>query len=288
MVLGLLVAAWQSSQACESCGCGISLGDPSLLMQQQAHFIGLVSSYQSFLYPETRTTDYFLQTELWGRWMISPRWAATVRLPWHEHHRRSAESEEADLTGLGDLRVQVRYLAWQVTDTTRRRQWLFLQSEWRLPSSRLTQPEGATLPFRFYPGQRQWMHRFSVLHGLQLSRAWSLTTEVAATHSLETSLEMKSGWQTTLSSFLARHWESETSRKSLWAGLGASVQGRDVENGYYRNDTGGQGLAMLLGGQWEARKWTLGVQGQVPAWQHFGDDALVSQPSGQLIVQYRL
>ncbi len=283
-----LLTGWTRAQACDACGCGMNFGGPGLLMQQQAHFLGWVTTYQAFVYPESETYDYFLQSELWARWAFSQRWATTIRLPYHLHHRSSAGADPIAMQGIGDLRAQIRYLAISTNDTSKATHQVFFQSEWRLPTSTLVRPLDSQLPGRFFPGQSQWVHRMGLLHAIQFSAVWSLTSELAYAYTQGGDLRYRLGQQSSLLSMLARHWNGSKERFSAWAGALWLSQKRDVENGFYRNDTGGHGVSGLAGAQWEGRRWNVGLQAQIPIWQQFGGDALRTLPSAQLICQFRL
>lgn len=288
IAVGMLLISMSGLHACEACGCGISFGTPGPMTLQQRHFIGWMTTVQRFTYTESETSDMFIQSELWGRWALHPRWAVTARVPFHIHQRSSANSEPISISGLGDIRVQLRYLAWSQQDTTRKGQYLFLQTESRLPTSRLMREEASELPFRFYPGQNQWIQQISAVHVIRLTPAWAVNTELSGAKSLTNDLTYRLGNQLGLSSVVSRSWEGMTRRVSAWGGLSGIVQGRDVESGYFRNDTGGQGLSGLMGIQWETNQLSVGLQGQIPLMQKFGENALTSLPAAQLMVQFRL
>lgn len=288
IAVGIVLISISGLHACEACGCGISFGTPGPMTLQQRHFLGWMTTVQRFAYTESETYDSFIQSELWGRWAVHPRWAVTARVPFHVHQRTSADSKPVSVSGLGDIRAQIRYLVWQQQDTARKGQYLFLQTESRLPTSRLIREEASVLPFRFYPGQNQWIQQISAVHVISLNPNWAVNTELSGAKSLSSDLSYRLGSQLGVSSVVSRSWEGRTRRISAWAGLSAIFQGRDIETGYYRNDTGGQGTSGLLGAQWETPQWSIGLQGQIPLWQQFGANALTSLPAAQLLVQYRL
>lgn len=288
VAVGILLFSTSGLFACESCGCGISFGTPGPMTLQQRHFLGWMTTVQRFSYTESETFDTFIQSELWGRWALHPRWAVTTRVPFHLHHRSSNDSQPVSISGLGDIRAQIRYLAWSQQDTAKKGQYLFLQTESRLPTSRQVQEEGSALPFRFFPGQNQWVQQLSAVHVVRLNSAWTVNTELSGAKSLTSDLSYRLGNQLGLSSVLSKSWEGMTRRISVWTGLSGIFLGRDVEDGYFRNDTGGQGLSGLMGFQWETNRWSAGLQGQIPLVQKFGENALSSLPAAQLLIQYRL
>ncbi len=288
LVLALLSLSTIPAVACEACGCGVTFGTPGPMVLQQQHFLGWMTTYQRFSYTESNTFDSFIQSELWGRWAFHPRWAVTVRLPYHLHRRITDGDNLKTLTGLGDPRIQLRYLLWSVTDTSRNPQYLFLQAESRLPMSSLTRPEGSELPFRFFPGQSQWMQSLSAIWLYRFGPNWTLNTEAGYSKSLTNDLFYRLGDQKFVSALISRQWESMTRRVSVWGGCSVIHQQRDVENGFFRNNTGGAGASAVLGGQVTGETWSIGLQGQLPVYQNFGEEALSSLPSAQVMLQYRL
>lgn len=285
--LGLLILVWSPAYACEACGCGITLGEPGLLMQRQRSFVGLVSNYQAFIYPGEHTRDHFVQQEVWLRYALGSRWAFTARLPWHWHRREQAD-QVTRLQGLGDLRLAARYRLLAVQDSQRLAQQLFVQSEWRLPSSQLRAPTGSELPFRFFPGQGQVWQRVSLLHLLSLNDRWSLVSEGGYGHSLDRTLHYRLGAQANLSANLGYQWGEGRSRWSLWGGVNTLHQARDVADGYYRNDTGGLAAVGLASLQWQGQRISASLQGQMPLWQEFAENHLQSLPALQAMVQVSL
>lgn len=288
LVVLLLAGSAFSTRACEACGCGISFGSPGPMVLQQRHFIGWMTTFQRFQYPEGNTSDLLFQTELWGRWAFHPRWALTARVPYHWNQRSGENADPVTIQGIGDPSLSVRFLAFQQKDSSKIQQTVFVQAESRLPLSPEIRPEGSSLPFRLFPGQQQVVQQASVLHQVMLAKGLSLTSELSATGSLTDDLSYRLAPQIGASTLISWSGESRVSRRSVWAGLAGVWQGRDVEAGFYRNDTGGQGLSLLLGSQWEREQVSIGLQAQLPLWQQFGEDALISLPAAQVFMQFRI
>ena len=111
LLVGLCLLA-VPSKACDWCGCGGGLINPSVLPQFHNNFIGLNYSRLSFYYPEYETIDEMQSIELQMRYYLGPKIQVLGSLPIRQLDRTGSNGNPS-LRGIGDaclsLNIQSSY-----------------------------------------------------------------------------------------------------------------------------------------------------------------------------------
>ena len=142
--LGLFALSLSSAMACDVCGMTNSAYMGALPLQTRS-LVGVRGVYARahiFADGQKMATDALLQTELWGRYVISPRWQATASLPMG-HLQHTENDTTLRISGLADASAMVMFRALATDDSVRVafRQSLVLGAGGRVPTGKTFSPE---------------------------------------------------------------------------------------------------------------------------------------------------
>jgi hypothetical protein len=119
----LIIVSLQNTEACNTCGCGVSNYHYGIVPQFQKNFIGLRYRYRSYTsrLDESHTTAYSYETfqsaELWGRFYPFKRVQAFVFIPYNMNWREEG-TQVTHLEGLGDMVLSASYNLLNSYDST--------------------------------------------------------------------------------------------------------------------------------------------------------------------------
>lgn len=275
-IVALLLAT--SAFACDVCGCSGAGNTLGILPHYQRSFIGLRTFYQSYenvnpLYEGESLRDYYVQTNLWGRYAFGKRWQIIGVLPYNLNHR---SFDNSTLQGIGDASVLANFTIINTIDSTKAFQHhLMVGSGAKLPTGDFMEDElFADIPANFRLGTGSLDALFNAVYTLQyqgfvlsMNMNYRLTTE-NKTHSYQF------GNQTNVTTYLAYQ-----KRQANWAFqpyLGVSLEHlqKDKHYGVAQHGTGGKAVYSLVGVETAYKQYSFGVNLQMPISQTYSDGEL--------------
>lgn len=267
-------------RACDVCGCGSGGGMFGVLPQSQKHFVGMRYQFRYFdsrhvaLFPgdpEMKTRETYHIAEIWGRWVPHERVQVFAFLPM-QWSSQQTDSARYNLLGIGDMSIQVHYVALKKTDSTGRHGHLLqLGAGIKLPTGRhdLVAQEGVVLP-ALQPGTGSVDIPFSLIyqakfnkHGLALESSFRLNTTNIKGY--------KFGNKATA---IARYmyWIP----RGFWtilpsAGAWFEYAAMDRDNGVRTDYTGGMALSAGGGIDVYFKSFAFQLHVSQPVWQNMGE-----------------
>ncbi|GAB4409311.1 MAG: hypothetical protein OHK0039_12890 [Bacteroidia bacterium] len=270
LLLGLGSGAYGSD--CPICGCAPGAGTLGILPWYDTHALGLWAGGYAFDYPGYETRDQFYQIDLWGRWYPRPRWQVMGALPLRQSMRTDSTGRYTD-RGLGDATLTLSYAVLRRSGERWAHQ-LMLGGGIKLPTGARPVTD---LPAAFAPGSGSVDALATLVY--QVRRGpWGLSTQAAYRWNTANNQGYRIGDPVQVQTMLF-YWQSgERAGLMPYAGMAWEYQGRDIARGYYQDGTGGSGVFAHLGADVVWKQYALGLRGEVPVYQHYGQGAIVAAP----------
>ena len=262
-----------TSSACDICGCSGAGNTLGILPHYQRSFIGMRTLYQSYenvnpLYESDNIQDYYLQTNLWGRYALGKRWQIIGVLPYNINHRTY---DDNTIQGIGDVSLLVNYSLINTMDSLAIfRHHLMIGGGAKLPTGNFMEAEKfSDVPANFRLGTGSFDALFNLVYtvqyqgfGLSINAAYQLTTE-------NQTRSYKFGNKTNVTSFLFYQ-----QRKENWAFqpyIGGSFEHLEKDTHYYAEQvgTGGTAIYGLVGTETAYKQVSVGVNYQMPLKQNY-------------------
>lgn len=276
-----------TTRACDFCGCGAGLVNPSILPQYHNNFIGLRYGLLSFQYPEYETIDQMASLELQFRFHVGPRLQLLGSLPFRQLTRSGSDADPS-ISGLGDASLLMQRRIFEIIDTssllTHQQLWLGIGGKLATGRSQINGFE--ELPAHFQVGTGTYDLQLTTNYQAQLGRL---------------GLSLQSSWQKSISSNHGYFYgdQSRTSlllfrrlgmgrMSTLMPSVGAEWEwiGKDQEDGYLISQSGGKAAFATFGLDWFSRRVALGARYRIPVYQNYAQGEIVAASRFSLNVNY--
>lgn len=283
--------------ACDVCGCGATNYNFGVLPQFHKNFVGLRYRYQHFeSHPQNKgafvnTQEIFQSTELWGRFYLSPRLQVMGIVP-YSFNTQSNYAETKRLQGLGDASILVNYNVldkFNLKDsltTIKHNLWLGLgvktaSGKYQYDRFDFTQVANAN----FQLGSGSWDALLSAIYtfryrnfGLNANTIYRLTTKNASQYQFGNRLN------SSISAFYVKQFTDWGLMPNV--GIAFDSGQKDTNEGKIVIETGGY-AAMLTGGlDVYRKKWSVGMNAQIPVAQNLGDGHLMTHERVNISLTY--
>jgi hypothetical protein len=281
--VALLLAT--STFACDVCGCSGAGNTLGILPHYQRSFIGLRTFYQRYdnvnpLYEADGLQDYFVQTNLWGRYAFGKRWQIIGVLPYSINHRITEGSGQAlsnqTLHGIGDASALVNFTILNTMDSTKVfKHHLMVGTGAKLPTGDFMEEElFADIPANFRLGTGSLDALFNLVYTLQYQ---GFVFSTNASYRLATENKTRNyqfGNQANVMTYVA--YQQRNVNWAFQPYLGASFEylQKDTHYNIEQHGTGGQAIYGLAGVEMAYNQYSFGVNWQMPISQNYGDGEL--------------
>lgn len=275
-----------SSKACDLCGGGSYNSNIGLWPNGNNHFVGIKSQGSSY---HTRfhggsgeSKDVFLNTELWGRFLINSNWMITACLPLQTVWRNSTDYK-SQYQSLGDASVSIAYSKQLGKDDKKNNQTttIYLAAGIKSPTgSQSLQAEGIMLPPGLQPGSGSW-------DGLAMAVCnrfyanWGFGSELSARIARPNQEHYQLGHR--LGATVKSYFKPEVQFADIWMSAGCDFEYNGPEKFYGDpvSDTGGTSVLANLGVNWiSSNGLNIGIFGQLPVFQNLNQGMTRSSMRG--------
>jgi len=274
----LVILSFNLLQACDICGCGIGTASFGILPRFQGHFIGIRSQFRSFdsYHPplfadsESQTSkEKIFNLELWSRIAVGKRVQLYLNLP-YQSIQKIEEGSSNIYSGMSDIAIMANYIAVNQTDESEYDllQAFQLGSGIKLPTGKrnIAEKDGYIIR-NLQPGIGAFAIPFNAIYTIRKGK-FGLHTEFNYQHFLKdkNGYQFGSRFQQSAGAFMMIRKGTFTMLPNV--GMNYAFADRDSKKGVPYETSGGQTFSGRLGYDVYWRSLSLGLQGQLPIWQH--------------------
>ena len=274
LVTLLLLSIISTGRACDGCGSSMSQIYWGLTPNHGSHYVGIWWQHQYYLsglgYSESNDPipEYFNSIELRGRINLSSRFQLLTILPYAYHHRQFAEGRTT-INGIGDIITMGSYTLFNNQDSIRRslRHRLSIATGLKMPSGSY-QPSGQSdqLNPNFQVGTGSWDLLFNISYTARFDR---YGLQMDATYQRTTTNRYDYRFGDRFSGFLSFFYLGAYKKLEFMPSIGllAEHAAWDVQENYYRTNTGGHALSGSINLEVYTTRVNWGINFAVPITQ---------------------
>ena len=281
--------------ACDACGCSLSQAYLGLTPLQSGHYLGIWwqhQRYRTFSDPEfTRVSagadEYFNSIELRGRFHLSDRIQLLGVVP-YAHHIRSNEGDPRLVNGAGDVLVMASFTAFDNSDSLslKVRHRLAIGMGGKAPTGRFQQPapEEVVNP-NFQVGTGSWDALLNLSYTARIG-SWGASLDGTYRINSTNSADYRFGSRLTGAAGVFRLNAIGEGQLMTSASILYENAEWDVENGYYRTNTGGSALFATFGAEWYWKRYNIGLNWSLPLEQDWNNGLVEARTRASLHFTY--
>lgn len=282
-----LIIAFQSSQACDICGCGVGGNYIGLLPDFTKRFVGLRYQFNRLTTQldingnrTALSTDEKYQTmELWGAWNIGQKWRVLALVPYNFNEKYT---EGSDLLrkkyGIGDITLNGYYKLFDQSNPTANNK-LVVQSLWvgmgvKLPTGAYDVAEQqnatATNPNMFQLGTGSLDFIPSLMYDVRIQ---DFGINANASYKINTENKDDYRYGNKIAANASAYYKialGANSRLAPYAGISFESQQKDHAMGFKVEETGGHILNASMGLEANFNRISVGASFQTPIQQELG------------------
>ena len=282
-----LIIAFQSSQACDICGCGVGGNYIGLLPDFTKRFVGLRYQFNRLTTQldingnrTALSTDEKYQTmELWGAWNIGQKWRVLALVPYNFNEKYT---EGSDLlrkkNGIGDITLNGYYKLFDQSNPTANNK-LVVQSLWvgmgvKLPTGAYDVAEQqnatATNPNMFQLGTGSLDFIPSLMYDVRIQ---DFGINANASYKINTENKDDYRYGNKIAANASAYYKialGANSRLAPNAGISFENQQKDHAMGFKVEETGGHILNASMGLEANFNRISVGASFQTPIQQELG------------------
>ena len=283
-LIGQLISP-KSSSACDLCGCGNGGSFLGILPQAHRGFVGLRYGYKSYdshiNSVSSQTHEDFWKTELWARAFPFKKVQVLAFMPYNFNKQTIQKTgQQTDLQGLGDISILANYnMLNTMTDTIQHQFFhnLMIGGGVKLPTGRYkydlyNDTEVGNPNFQLGTGSLDFM--LNLVYTLR-HKSWGLNTDLSYKINTENSDKYRFG-NRIITNISALYFIRLGDQKTLMPNVGISYENGnlDTKSGVKNIRTGGEALLGSYGLESYFKKFSMGVNYQVPIAQNLSNGEL--------------
>lgn len=276
-LLLVAMAVSKPALACNICGCGGNSLYMGMIPHYKSHMLALRVQQMHFtIYDPHLSTadarilhseDYFVRTELWGRFRLSPKWFvhATVPMVWIG---RKVENMEWN-SGFGDAELMLNRTLFSTGDSIMQpvRHHLSMSLGVKLPTG--VHQLNNTLEW-LQPGSGTWDYLGLLHYNMRIGR-WGMTQDVSFRFNTADQYQYQRGHRLLLNTSAYYQWPAGNVVLLPTAGVQYDHLGKDHSYKYAEAFTGGAALQGQCGMHLYFSRGGIGLSYQVPLWQNLNE-----------------
>ncbi len=283
--------------ACDACGCSISQSYTGVMPQLGGHYLGIWWQHQAYrIQTEDAFTgsrqehqEYFNTIELRGRLQLLPRLQLSAIMPYAQRYR-PGEGSGTFLNGLADPVVLLHGVIIDNGDSTAARvqHRLVAGAGVKAPLGQFQQPgpEEVVNP-NLQIGTGSWDFLLNASYTLRWG-SWGVNTDFTYRYNGESANGYQFGDRISGVASLFRLEQLGQWQLMPNAGLFYERAWLDVENGFFRTNTGGNAMMAALGVESFRSGYNIGLSLNLPVRQNWNGGLLRARPRVALHFNYFL
>lgn len=253
-------------QACDGCGCSLSSLYFGLTPNQSAHYVGLWWQYQRYRslgnYGSERneSLEHFNSFEIRLRYQVNSRLSILGILPYANHHRQ-IEGFSSNLKGLGDVITLASYRLFSTSDSLHHnlRHRLAIGLGIKAPTGQSNRPsELDYINPNFQLGSGSWDFLFNLNYTLRWSNL-GINTDVTYQWNTANNNDYKFGNR--INAAISAFYMTSLKQWEFMPNFGLFLEQAewDVQENYFRTNTGGHALFGTVGLETYWRQFNVGM-----------------------------
>lgn len=284
----------KSALACNICGCGGNSLYMGMIPHYKSHMLSLRLQQMHFtIYdPHLSTSsdrilhseDFFVRTELWGRFRLNQKWFLHASVPFVWIGRK-VETMEWN-KGIGDAELMINRTLLSTGDSIMNpvRHHLSLSVGIKMPTG--AQNIGNTLEW-LQPGSGTWDYQALLHYNMRIGR-WGWMQDASFRYNTADQFQYQRGHRLLLNTRAYYQWPVGQVVLLPATGIQYDHLGQDYSYRFAEAFTGGASLQAQIGMQLYFSRGGAGMTYQVPLWQNLNDGWSYQHAQWQLQFSYTL
>ena len=279
--------------ACDVCGGVSASGMNGFTPTNDFHFIGIRSTYRRYCSHSeslltgvsTNSTEYFLQSDLMGKFQLSNRWQIIGTLPYSYAIQIESGSKTIQ-SGIGDIGLQSFYTPIIQKDTNGIiNQQLNIGFGIKSPTGNYA--ESAHTMSNMYPGTGAFNFTLSANYIFQSGKNGG-QIEASNSYSLQNKYGYKYGNSSSIGGTIFRMFKFSKTTFRPFVGFQASLILKDRIHGYTTNESmnNGEIISGKIGLNIIRSNWFLSLYGQLPIYQNLGSGTVQQKELVSISLNY--
>ena len=279
--------------ACDVCGGVSASGMNGFTPTNDFHFIGIRSTYRRYCSHSeslltgvsTNSTEYFLQSDLMGKFQLSNRWQIIGTLPYSYAIQIESGSKTIQ-SGIGDIGLQSFYTPIIQKDTNGIiNQQLNIGFGIKSPTGNYS--ESAHTMSNMYPGTGAFNFTLSANYIFQSGKNGG-QIEASNSYSLQNKYGYKYGNSSSIGGTIFRMFKFSKTTFRPFVGFQASLILKDRIHGYTTNESmnNGEIISGKIGLNIIRANWFLSLYGQLPIYQNLGSGSVQQKELVSISLNY--
>ena len=281
------------SWACDVCGGVSASGMNGFTPSNDFHFIGIRSTYRRYYSHSeslltgvsTNSTEYFLQTELIGKFQLSNRWQLIGAIPYSFAFQNEGEIRTMN-RGMADLGIQSFYTPLIQKDSNGiiHRQ-LNIGFGLKIPTGKYA--ESAHAMSNMYPGTGAFNFTLSANYIFQSGKNGG-QIEASNSYSLQNKYGYQYGNSSSIGGTIFRMFKFSKTTFRPFVGFQASLILKDRIHGYTSSESmnNGEIISGKIGLTAIRSNWFLSLYGQLPIYQNLGNGSVQQKELVSISINY--
>lgn len=298
IILALIIISFSSIRACDICGCGLGNYYIGIMPQFSHRFFGLRYQFSSFGTqinndPAQFSKDFYQTIELWSGWNMGKKWQVLVFVPYNFNHQHSDDGIK-NTSGIGDVALLANYKVFDKISGTNKNisQQLWLGAGIKLPTGKFSidptaMDVAAQANTQIGSGSTDIM--LNAMYNLHINR---LGISTVANYKINTTNknDYRFGNKFSANSFVYYSIPATAAKAAIIPNLGLLFQHstKNELQGSKVDLTGGDLLTAAAGVEIGFKKFTIGLNTQLPITQNFAEGQTKSKIKGMFHITFSI
>ena len=287
-ILSILLIYFQTTKACDVCGCSIGNGFSAILPQFQKNFVGIRTTLSNFESnsihtPYSKNKESSVSIELWTRIYLHKKIQLIASLPYNFNTQVESNLTH-HINGLGDAVALINYsIINRNQDSLKWKHLLLAGVGLKLPTGKFLVSTNNSEPIiGLQTGTGSLDYLYNLIYTIRHNR-WGSYNQVLYQYNLANKVKYEFGNKLNIHSKVF-YWHTLKNASNLLPSFGVSTDkvAKDYKEGYVQSQTGGFVNSLTLGCDWYYKSYLFSCNYYQPIYQNLGEGTITAKNKLQI------